>query len=109
MKASDILSYNDLRVGEVEVEEWGCTLHIRELGLEEGLKLFSMAQDVDENPTLDANDVAQVVAWGVIDPETGGRLFSDDDVPALAKKSHKPLMKLYAAIAALSAEDAEKN
>ena len=107
MKASDILSCNDLKTGEVEVKEWGCTLHIRELGLDEGLKLFSMVKDEDES--LSGEDVARVISWGVIDPDTGERLFSDDDVPSLAKKGRRPLMRLYSAITDLSGEDAEKN
>ena len=110
MKASDILSFNDLKTSEVKVKEWDCTLTIRELGLDEGIKLFAMARAYSEDePTLSAADVAQVVVWGVIDPETGEQVFSDEDVPALAKKNRKPLMRLYAKITELSGEDAEKN
>ncbi len=109
MKASDILALNDLKTAEVYVDEWDHTLHIRELGLDEGIKLFSMAQNLDENPTLTGDDIAQVIAWGVIDPETGERMFTDEQVPELAGKSQKALMQLYAAIAALSGDDAEKN
>ena len=108
MKASDILSFNDLKTSEVVIEDWDCTLHIRELGLEEGLKLFSMVSG-DEGDMLKADDIAQVVVWGVIDPKSGKQFFSDKDVPVLAKKSRRPLMKLYSAITDLSGEDAEKN
>ena len=108
MKASDILSFNDLKTSEVVIEDWDCTLHIRELGLEEGLRLFSMVSG-DEGDMLKADDIAQVVVWGVIDQKSGKQLFSDKDVPVLAKKSRRPLMKLYSAITDLSGEDAEKN
>lgn len=108
MKASDILSCNDLKTGTVEVKEWNCTLHIRELGLAEGLKLFSMVKD-DEEAILGAEDIAQVIVWGVVDPDSGEPLFSEDDIPVLAKKSRRPLMRLYSAISDLSGEDAEKN
>ena len=109
MKASDILAFNDLKTSEVVVEDWDCTLHIRELGLEEGLKLFSMVSGSEEGDVIKADDIAQVIVWGVIDPKSGKQLFSDEDVPALAKKSRRPLMKLYSAITDLSGEDAEKN
>ena len=109
MKASDILSFNDLKTSEVVIEDWDCTLHIRELGLEEGLKLFSMVSGDDESNMLKADDIAQVIVWGVIDPKSGKQVFSDKDVPALAKKGRRPLMKLYSAITDLSGEDAEKN
>jgi len=109
MKASDILDFDDLRTKVVEVKEWGCELTVRELGLEDGLKMFSMVQDIDDNPAINAEDVAQVVAWGVVDAETGDRVFSDDDISALAKKNSKPLMFLYQEIIALSGEEAAKN
>jgi hypothetical protein len=109
MKASDILSFNDLKTSEVVVEDWDCTLHIRELGLEEGLRLFSMVSSSEVGDMLKADDIAQVIVWGVIDPKSGKQLFSDEDVPTLAKKSRRPLMKLYGAITDLSGEDAEKN
>ena len=110
MKASDILLCDDLKTSVVEVKEWNCKLHIRELGLDEGIKLFSMAQNLDgNNPTISGDDIAQVIAWGVIDPDTNERLFTDKDVKKLAKKSSKPLMTLYKAITDLSGEDAEKN
>ncbi len=109
MKAADILHINDLKTSTVFVDEWDVTIHIRELGLDEGIKLFSMAQNLEDNPTLTGEDIAQVIAWSCYDPETNERLFSDADVPALAKKSQRPLMQLYSAITELSGDDAEKN
>ncbi len=108
MKASDILNFDDLRTKEVKVKWWKCGMTIRELGLDDGLKMFAMAKDLDDNARIDAEDLAQVVAWGVID-ESGERVFSDDDVAALAKKNPKPLMFLYNEIIALSGEEAVKN
>ena len=109
MKASDILSFADLKTKVVKVKEWDCELTIRELGLDEGLRMVAMVKDVDgETPTISAKDIAQVVAFGVVD-EDGERLFSDDDVDALSRKHTKALTFLYGEIIALSEQEAEKN
>ncbi len=108
MKASDILNFDDLRTKVVKVKWWDCEMTIRELGLDDGLKMFSMVKDLDDNPSINAEDLAQVVAWGVID-ESGERVFSDDDVSSLAKKNSKPLMFLYQEIISLSSGEAVKN
>ncbi len=109
MKASDILGFDDLKTRVVHVKWWDRDLTIRELGLDDGLKMFSKVKDLDGDASIDAEDLAQVIACGVVDAETGERVFSDDDVPALAKKSSKPLMFLYQEIIALSSEEAVKN
>lgn len=109
MQASDILGFNDLKTKTITVDAWKCELTIRELSLDEGIRLLSLASADDGEVTLDAGDIAQIVAWGVIDPETDERLFSDDDIPQLMRKNSKPMMEIYMAIAALSGGDAEKN
>lgn len=113
MKAADILGLSDLRTETVKVPQWGCDVCIRELNLEEGVKLSQMYGRIAKeggSVTLKAEDVAQVVAWGVVD-ENGERLFSDDDVPALARKNREALMLLFSRITSLAAdaEDAGKN
>ena len=108
MKASDILGFDDLKTKTVRIDAWDCDLCIRELDLEYGVKLFSMVSEVDGEFRMDADQIASVVAWGVID-ENGKRLFSDKDIPALKKKSREPLMFLYTEITGISVEDAEKN
>lgn len=106
-----VLSSSDLSTRQVEVPEWGTTLTVAELGLDAGMKLAAMYGSGDV-VTLTGLDVAQVVAWGVVDG-SGERVFSDDDVPKLARKKRQALMRLFNAIAELSAadgfEEAEKN
>lgn len=109
MNASDILNLNDLQTKVVRVKEWDRDITIKELGLDDGLKMFDLVRDVDESPSMAAEDIAQVVAWGVVDPETLERVFSDDDVPALARKNMKVLMFLYEEVMSLSGKDAAKN
>ncbi|MEE8482750.1 MAG: hypothetical protein V3S12_05300 [Acidiferrobacterales bacterium] len=109
MKASDILGLKDLRTKVVDVPAWDCKLTIRELGLGDGLSLFALATSEDGKEIMDAEAIAQVVAWGVIDPDTGKRLFSDADVPALLEKSQKALLDLYKEIVNLSGGAETKN
>jgi len=107
-----ILGCVDLRRKTVEVPQWKQTLTIQELSLQQSLAAFGPDRLADDGKIkLAAVDIAQVVAWSVIDSETGERIFSDEDAPALAGKGRAPLMLLYNEIISLSgtAEDAEKN
>ena len=109
MQAADILGFKDLKTKTITVDAWKCELTIRELSLDEGIGMLSMASKDDGEDTLNAGDIAQIVAWGVINPETDERLFSDDDIPQLMRKNPKPMMEIYMEIASLSGGDAEKN
>lgn len=108
----DILDFDDLRTKKVEVKQWKRTLTIRELGLKESMLAYgSLKPGKGGEVTLDYNDIAQIVAYGVIDPKTNDRLWSDKDVTKLARKNKAALMKLYTAITKLSGtvEDEVKN
>ena len=63
----------------------------------------------DDHPTITAEQVAQIVVWGVVDEESGKFVFSDADIPKLVKKNRVPLMFLYQEISSLSGDGAEKN
>lgn len=107
--SQEILDYSDLRTEEVEVPQWNRTVTIRELGLQESmLSLGSLKPGEDGKVTLTHAEIAQIVAYGVIDPETDDRVFSDDAVPKLARKSKKALMLLYFAIIELSGDVEEE-
>lgn len=108
MKADDVLAFDDLRTKTVSIAQWGgAKFTVRELGLAQGLELFAMFGG--ETAELTGEQVAKVVAWGVIDANTGERVFTDDHVPKLAQKNRDALLTLYRAITALSSEDARKN
>jgi len=110
MKASDILGLNDLKTKVVKVDQWDMDVTIRELDLDQGMQLFGMISNISEDsPTITAEQVAQVVVWGVVDAESGKYVFSDSDIPKLVKKNRVPLMFLYQEISSLSGDDAEKN
>ena len=110
MDASKILGFDDRKTKVVKVKQWNCELTILELGLQQGLSLFSHVKDGDDSVSLTAEQIAEIVAWGVVDPTTNERIFSDDDVPALMQKSREALVFLYTEITKLSTDGAaEKN
>jgi hypothetical protein len=108
----DLLGYNDLRTLEVEVPQWKTTLLIQELGLEESMLAFgNVKPNEDGEVKLTHQEIAQIVAFGVVDPETKERVFPDSAVKKLARKNRDALMVLYLAITTLSGsvEDEVKN
>lgn len=110
--SQDILGFEDLRTKKVKVSQWKTTLTIRELGLQESMQAYGSLQPTEDGEvTLAYGDIAKIVAFGVIDPATGERAFSDADIPKLARKNHKALMMLYTEITGLSGtvEDEVKN
>src|SRR5690554_321883 len=110
--SQDILDFEDLRRKEVEVKEWKRTVTIQELGLQESMRAFSdLETNEDGSVHYSYKEIAQLVAFGVIDPKTGERIFSDDEVPELSRKSRPALKHLHDEIMKLSGtvEDEVKN
>lgn len=108
-----LLAASDRITGKVAA--WGKDIDIMELSARQRLEMsswFPVVDEEDEAPRarLSATQIAQVVAWGVVD-SNGERVFSDDDVPALSEKSFSELQKVYSAVLSLtpSAEEAEGN
>lgn len=113
MNADDILSISDLRTKTIYVEKWGRDVIIQELGL---LPMMQMYQSIDvkdvESGKVEVNamDIARIVSMGVVD-DSGCQVFTDEHIPALAKKNRDALLFVYTEIMALSGseDDAEKN
>ena len=105
-----ILSLNDKRTKTVFVPQWKQTVTVQEMGLDQGMAFARMVGAGSGKVELDAEDIAGIIAGCVID-EAGERVFSDEDVPALARKSQKALLLLYGEIVSLSGdiEEAAKN
>ena len=109
MQASDILGLDDLRTKAVKVKQWGNRIvRIRELDLAQGMAIFAKA--TEDKVIMSAEDIAQVVVFGVVN-EKGAPVFTEEDIPKLVTKSRNALMFLYNEIMNLSgsAEDAGKN
>jgi hypothetical protein len=108
----DLLSKRDLKRQTVRVEAWETDVTVQEMSARQRILINTWADGGEDFAiTLTGEKLATVAAWCVIDPETGSRVFDDDDVSALADKSLGALQELFTAIMGLSAtpEDAEGN
>lgn len=97
-----ILTADDLPTEEVEV--WGGTVLVIALSAQERENLrLSMGEN--ENDLLQV--MVKLVSLVVVD-ENKNRVFSEEDVEALAKKSAKEIDKVFAAAQKLSGLGVEK-
>lgn len=85
-----ILSTNDIKTQTVDVPEWGGEVIIASMS---GAARDAWEQSLigDQKVTL-KNIAARLVAFSAVD-DKGNRLFSNDDVDALGKKSAKALSR----------------
>ena len=105
-----ILAADDMPFEDVELPEWGETVRVRGLS--------SRERDTFEDEILDDEGVADVenirarlLVRTCLDPETGKRVFTDDDADALGAKSAKPMQRLFSVarrLSALSEDDIEE-
>lgn len=92
----EILKIQDLQMEKLSIPEWGGDVFVRGLtGVERGeydLAMLGedMKADAGKYPTLRARLVALATC-----NEEGERLFSDDDVRELAKKSSLALERIF--------------
>ena len=99
-----ILSANDLPFEDVPVKEWGLTIRVRAITAGERdrwdqITFLYKNGKVAEHP----EDVrAKLLVFACCDPETGARLFTEDDIPALTGKNSDAMNRLWAVASELS-------
>lgn len=115
-----ILSAADSQTETVNVPQWGGEVRVRSLTAaerdewEEAQLRRQSKRGVESVSVRMANSRARLVAFACVD-ESGGRLFSDNDVERLGQKSAAALMRVYDVAARLSGitesdiEDLSKN
>jgi hypothetical protein len=98
-----ILDADDMEYEDMDVPEWGGTVRVRALtGTERDAFESSMYQQRGKNMVRNAANIrAKLVARSVVDDE-GERIFSDQDVSALGKKSAAALDRIFEVAAKLS-------
>ena len=105
-----ILAVEDLPLVPVEVPEWGGTVWVKPMTAA-GRDAFEVAVS-DDNGEIDRRNFrAKLVVRCAVDPETGVRLFKDDDAKILGAKNALPLSRVFEAAArasGLSPDDVEK-
>lgn len=96
----DILGAADRKERVVKVKAWG-NKAVRLMEIAYGDHASIAAQIAGKNDGTDHLFMARYVAASIVD-EHGGRLFSDEDVPALAAKSRDAISQLWEAVAELN-------
>lgn len=99
-----ILNAKDRATKDVDVPEWGGSVRVRTMsGTERDNWEGTIAAMTDKSGKLTKFDNlrAKLVALTVVDGE-GNRLFKDDDIKALGKKSAAALDRVFAAAQSLN-------
>ncbi len=93
-----ILAVSDLPSVDVEVPEWGGSVRVRMLtgGERDAFEVSTLTRKGKTFETNLVNMRARLVALTAVD-ENGARLFSEDDVTALAAKSAAALNRVFMA------------
>lgn len=91
-----ILKAEDQDYDEVECPEWGGTVRLRSIsGAERDTFEASCIVQKGNNRTVNMKNArAKLIVLMAVD-EHGARLFSEDDVRALAKKNARPIDRLF--------------
>ncbi len=104
----------DLQRGTVDVPEWGGHVTVREMTGPERDAFQLEAIEADGAGGLRVvpkQDNARVVCMCVIDPDSGNALFTEDDLPAVRRKSGQVLERIAGRVLELSGlkGDSKKN
>lgn len=93
---NDILGAEDRATADVECPEWGGTVRLRSItgAQRDAFEQSCLIQKGRERRINMRNARAKLIIMCAVD-ETGGKLFSDEDLAALAKKNAKPIDRLY--------------
>jgi hypothetical protein len=94
-----ILGAQDLKTVDVPVPEWGGDVRLRMLTGAERNALHAAAA---AGGKFDATLFASLLVAKTIVGDDGGRLFGDDDAPALAAKSASAFNRVFEAAAKLN-------
>jgi hypothetical protein len=89
---------------EVEVPEWGGTVYIRPITLQEQAKLADIGTKYEKSSVLDRmkNCTLRLIQWAVCD-DAGNPMFEEADLVPLMKLSASACLRLQDAILAHSA------
>ena len=99
-----ILEAPDLAIVDVEVPEWGGTVRVRALNVAErdAFEASCMKEKREGGKEFDPRNVrAKLAALTLVD-ENGLRMFQQDDIKALGRKSAKALARVFDAATRLN-------
>lgn len=88
-----ILSANDRKTEQVEVDEWGTTVGVRSLSGKERATIMKLT--VDKKGNVDTEKLYSILLTNSLyDPETNEPIFSEEDADALLEKNASVLERL---------------
>ena len=107
-----IFDAQDLSVEDVDVPEWGGTVRVRTLtGAErDAFEATIMERKGDTYEANMENMRAKLAAFSIVD-EAGERIFSEQDIQELSKKSASALQRVFnvaSRLSGISPEDVEE-
>ncbi len=88
-----ILAANDIQTELVEVPEWGTTVEVRGMSGHDRARILQAAADSDGSISI-GRLYAETVIAATYDPETGERVFRDEDMDALLSKAAAPMDRI---------------
>lgn len=104
LSAEAILAFDDVQVRDVPVPEWNGTVRLRSMSGRERDSFEASLREVHGKDIVinTVNSRAGLVARCAINPDTGERLFTDQQINALGEKNAAVLDRLYEVAAELS-------
>ena len=100
----DILAAPDITTIEVDVPEWGGVVVCKPLSAAQRDAFEASVTETKNGQTKlnGTNFRAKLVARCIVDPENGLRLFTNEDIELLGKKSSKALSRVFDAVSTAS-------
>lgn len=86
-----ILEADDLAVEAVEVPEWGCTVHVRQMSGDEAVRYYQAIRGDVIDPAAARNALLAICLCD----EGGARIFADGDAAHLGRKSAAVIGRLH--------------
>lgn len=97
-----ILAADDLKWEDVKVPEWDATVRVRALTSGERDRWEVITYLGKDGVTTPEDIRAKLIAFACVDPETNERLFTEEDIVALSKKSGVAMNRLWPVASRLS-------
>ena len=102
-----ILSVDDIQIKMVEVPEWGVTVEVRGMNGADRQKILDTAAAEEGEGVTVGGMFIDVILATAYDPESGERLFTEDDKGPLLTKNAQALDRLATAGFSLSGMTAD--
>lgn len=107
LSRDDILSTNDLETQEVEVDQWGGSIYVREMtGSDQDYWESELIEyNADGQPDLTTDNARAKLLVRCIVDEDGNRLLQDEDAGDLGDQSNRVIDRLFTTLMQISTAD----